>query len=103
MPARDVGRLVGDLNELPPVEPINLTALAAYHADEGAAGPARQTGERREVELGRELHVVGDRVGQRERAPEAVERRREHGDTADALALEPVVEPGADAFDVALQ
>ena len=94
---------VGDLDEAAAVEPVHLAALAADGSDERVPGAAREPRERRKVELCLELHLVGDGIRQRDRAPEVVERRGEDGDAAHPLTLEAVVEPLRDPLDVALQ
>src|SRR5439155_3299283 len=78
---------VGDLDEAAAVEPVHLAALAADGSDERVPGAARETRQRRKVELGLGLHLVGGRRRQRERAPEVVAPRGEGGHAARPLTL----------------
>ena len=95
--------LVCDLEEPPAAQAEHLAALAADRCDEDPVAAPDEPGERRKVELARDLHVVLHRLGKRQRAPEVVEPCREDADPPGAVAIEPVVEPGRDPIDVRLQ
>jgi len=82
---------------------VTLPALATDGSDEQVVAPPYEPGERREVELARDLHVVLDRLGERQRAPEVVEAGREHADAPGAVAVEAVVEPRGDALEIRLE
>ena len=103
VPPRHVLRLVCDLEEPAAAESEHLAALATDGGDEQAVAPPHEPGERREVELARNLHVVLDRLGERQRAPEVVEPGREDADAPRAVAVEAVVEPCGDALEICLQ
>src|SRR5205085_9584815 len=100
LPGHVVG-LVGDLDERAVAEPEDLATVAPDGCDERSVATDVR-GERSERELRSDLRFVGERLRQPYRAPEVVERRREDGNAAGALAVEAVVEPAADPLEVAL-
>src|SRR5204862_4940901 len=103
VPSRHVFRLVGNLDELAAFQAEHLGPLTADGGHEDAVAPPDEPGKRREVELAADLDGVANRLGERQRAPEVVEPRREDPDTPHAVAVEAVVEPARDALDVRLQ
>src|SRR6266540_2398335 len=103
VPARSLLGPVGELDELPRAEVVDLAALTAHERDEDTLATADEPGEGREIQLGADLHLVLERLRDGDGAPEVVERGREDGEAADAVAVEVVVEPAADPLDVRLQ
>src|SRR5205823_12745276 len=101
LPRRLLG-VVGQLDELAAAQAVDLAPLAPDERDENALAAADEPRERREVQVAADLHLVVERIGGRDRGPEVVERRREYGDAADAVAVEVVVEPAADPLHVRL-
>src|SRR5207244_5807230 len=101
--SRDVFRLVGDLDELAAAQAEHLGPLTADGGHEDAVAPPDEPGKRREGELAADLHGVANRLGERQRAPEVVEPRREDPAAPHAVAGEAVVEPARDAREGRLQ
>ena len=103
VPARHLLGLVRDLDEDAVLQAVDVAALAADGGDERRVAPPHEARERREVELGRDAHVVRNRVGGRQGAPEVVQPRREDRHPPGALPVEALVEPRLDPPEVALQ
>ena len=91
VPSRHGLRLVRDLHQLRALQAVHEPALAADVGDERRLTMADEPGERRQIQLGGDRHGVGDRIGDRQGAPEVVETGGEDGHAPRALALEAVV------------
>ena len=103
VPSRHRLGVVGDLDKVAAPEPEHLSALTADGGDEQRVCPPCETRERRKAQVAADSDAIRHRVGQRQRAPEVVEARREDRDPAQAAPVESVVEPRLDPSDVALQ
>ena len=100
------GRVLGavdDLLELSGAQPEQLTALAPDDRDDRAVPAPDERHERREVELAPDAHLVGDRLGQREHAPDVVEAGDEDREPLGPVARELVLEVVGDPLEVGLQ
>ena len=98
--ARLLLRVVGDLDEPPVTQAIDVAALAVDDRDERAVAAADERHERREVEGVVDRRGVGDLAGQRQRAPEAVQPGGEQREPVRALAAELLAEVAPHAVEV---
>ncbi len=95
--------LVGDLLEVPPVEPVEHPALARHDRHERAFPAAELPRERRDPELRADLPAVDDGRRERHDPEEAVARRREHRKRPSPVAVEIVLPPRLEALQVRLE
>jgi hypothetical protein len=102
VPARLLLCAVDDLPKPPRAQPEELATLPPDHRDDRAVAPDERR-ERRQAERRPNADRVADRLGQRQRPPDAVEPGAEEREAARAVAVEVGVEEAADALEVGLE
>jgi hypothetical protein len=94
---------IRDLVEAARAKAVQVAALAPYERHQRALPAADERHERREMEVSADPHAVGHRLDERARPPHVVEPRGEHREPVGAVAVEIVLEEGANPREVVLQ
>ena len=103
VPARLLLRVVREPLEPAVTEAVEAPLLAADDDDEGTAAMPDERDERRQPQPRAHFDLVGHRLGERQRTPDAVEARAEDRQPLRAVAVELGLEPAPDAVEVLAQ